>query len=180
MSQSQKRLFGIISTVTGSKSPLIINKLSRSEKAAIAEKRDSTGKVIEREAYSVDRTVSISAITTTESPVNAGGTITVAGQTYLVDKADQNESNTDFVDISISAQTADTATLKPLSDVPAPDTPTDPTSGGWEIYRIKSYIAPNSIIQSYKLELDSSFGIYADAMNGIYQRKIKKEVFCPA
>ena len=47
------------------------------------------------------------------------------------------------------------------------------SSGGWDIYRIKEYIAPESIVQSYKLELDSSFGTYADAMNGTYVRKVK-------
>ncbi len=106
-----KRLFGIVSTVEGKPAALIMNALNKSESAQIAEARDEQGKVIERKAYSIDKTVSMNGVTTAANPVKAGSTIIVAGQNYLVDKADQNESNTAFVDIAISAQTADTADI---------------------------------------------------------------------
>ena len=106
-----KRLFGIVSNTEGKPAALVVNSLNKSESAQIAEARDENGKVIELHAYSTAKTVSMNGVTTTADPVKAGSTILIAGQNYLVDKADQNESNTAFVDIAISAQTADEADI---------------------------------------------------------------------
>ena len=106
-----KRLFGIVSSTEGKPAALVVNSLNKSEAAQIAEARDENGKVIELHAYSTAKTVSMNGVTTAANPVKAGSTILIAGQNYLVDKSDQNESNTAFVDIAISAQTADTADI---------------------------------------------------------------------
>ena len=50
------------------------------------------------------------------------------------------------------------------------------SSGGWDIYRIKEYIAPESIVQSYSFNLTAS-GYYADEINGVYVRKTKDGFF---
>jgi hypothetical protein len=106
-----KRLFGIVTDTTGKPAAMIVNSLSKSASAQIAEARDEDGKVIELQAYSIAKTVSISGVTSADNPADCGSVITIGGKNYLIDKADQNESNTAFVDISISAQTADNADL---------------------------------------------------------------------
>lgn len=46
--------------------------------------------------------------------------------------------------------------------------------GGWGIYQIKSYIPPESIVESYRFQLDETFGVSADEINGVYVKKTKQ------
>ncbi len=68
-------------------------------------------------AYSVSETVSIKALLNAESvTIDAGNSITVGGKTYIVESFAQNETNTTFVDLDISARTADNATIAAYSE----------------------------------------------------------------
>lgn len=112
-----KRLFGIISDKTGIPSALIVNNLNRSQAAQIAEARDENGKVIRQQAYSIQKSVNLNGITTASDPIDAGKQITIAGENYLVDQAAQNESNTAFVDVSISAVHSDKAAITQIGEI---------------------------------------------------------------
>lgn len=118
-----KRLFGIISDKTGIPSALIVNNLNRSQAAQIAEARDENGKVIQQQAYSIQKSVNLNGITTAADPIDAGKQITIAGENYLIDQAAQNESNTAFVDVSISAVHSDEAAIVQIGDTPVPESP---------------------------------------------------------
>ena len=50
--------------------------------------------------------------------VKAGNKITIDSKDYLIESVDKTESNTDFVQVSISARTADQATIH-IIDEPA-------------------------------------------------------------
>ncbi len=112
-----KRLFGIISDKTGIPSALIVNNLNRSQSAQIAESRDKNGKVIQQQAYSIQKSVNLNGITTAADPIDAGKQITIAGENYLVDQTAQNEANTAFVDVSISAVHSDKADIIQIGEI---------------------------------------------------------------
>lgn len=112
-----KRLFGIISDKTGIPSALIVNNLNRSQAAQIAEARDKNGKVIQQQAYSIQKSVNLNGITTAADPIDAGKQITIAGENYLVDQTAQNESNTAFVEVSISAVHSDEAVITQIGEI---------------------------------------------------------------
>lgn len=105
--------FGIITTVTGVL-PIMVESLSKSSSAEVAEAVGTDGKVAYRHAYSVGTTVNISGtLNLGESdtlPV-AGDTLTIDTVDYLIDSVEVAESNRDFVKVTIGASTADDAEI---------------------------------------------------------------------
>ena len=72
------------------------------------------GQITDLASYSRSTSLSIDGLLdTTEdvSLVKAGNKITIANKDYLIESVDKTESNTDFVQVSISARTSDEAEI---------------------------------------------------------------------
>lgn len=109
------RQFGIITNTSGVTSKLIANSVTKSSSVEKAEARNSVGQVIDQQAYSKSDSYNIRGLLDAEAPdVEAGDKITLGGVDYLVDSAEIVESNTAFVEWSISCSRADAATIHPL------------------------------------------------------------------
>ena len=103
--------FGIITTVTGVEN-IIIQSLNNRTGADIAEARDESGKVIAFHPYSKNRTVDIRALLNADKiQTEAGQTLTIDQKEYIIESTDQAENNTGWVEVSITAKTADSATV---------------------------------------------------------------------
>ena len=103
--------FGIITTLTGTED-IIIQSINKKTSAEIAEARDESGRVIELKAYSQGKSVDIRALLNADKiQTEAGQTLTVEGQEYIIESTDQAENNTGWVEVSLSARTADSASI---------------------------------------------------------------------
>ena len=105
------RQFGVISIVSGGTTAitgLIANSVTASESVETAQARDESGKVIDHQAYSKTKTITVRGLLDAASPsVTAGSVIVIGGGTFLVTSAEQTESNTAFVEYSITATESD-------------------------------------------------------------------------
>ena len=107
--------FGIITSTTGV-SGISLTDLTIATGADIAEARDESGKVTDLKAYSQNKTITCNGyLTYSDGAVQAGSTITVGSQTFIVESAEQVESNVDFVRYNITMRTADSATVTGIS-----------------------------------------------------------------
>ena len=105
------RKFGIITTVTGAES-IIIQSINKKTSVEIAEARDENGKVIDLKPYSKGQSVDIRALLDADSvSTEAGQTLTVDNVDYIIESTDQAETNTGWVEVSLSARTADSASV---------------------------------------------------------------------
>lgn len=103
--------FGIVTTVSGMDS-IVIQSLNVRTNAEIAEARGEDGKVVELKAYSKGKSVDIRALVNADSlTTEAGQTLTIDNVEYIIESTDQAENNTGWVEVSISAKTADSATI---------------------------------------------------------------------
>lgn len=108
------RQFGIITSTQGLQAGIVVNSLTFNETSESAEARNAQGQITDIAGYSRATTLSIQGLLdTTESVslVKAGNKITIGNKDYLIQSVDKTESNTDFVQVSISARTADAATI---------------------------------------------------------------------
>lgn len=108
------RQFGIITNLEGLQAGIVVNSLTYNEACETAEARNEKGQITDLASYSRSTTLSIDGLLdTTEdvSLVKAGNKITIANKDYLIESVDKTESNTDFVQVSISARTSDEATI---------------------------------------------------------------------
>lgn len=112
------RQFGIVTSVSGLTAGICVNSLDFNDTVQTAEARNEKGHIIDIAAYSNKQTVSISGVVDTAKGelVKAGSSITISGKTYLIDNVSRKESNTDFVTVDISAQSADNANIIIVSD----------------------------------------------------------------
>ena len=113
MAGTAGRQFGIITNTSGGVASLIVpNGIQSQNSVETAEARDSAGKVTDIVAYSKSRTVTFRGLLNdTEYSFDAGSTITVGSETYLVESRDINEQNTAFVEVTITAKLSDAATI---------------------------------------------------------------------
>lgn len=103
--------FGIVTTVTGISS-IIIQSLNLRTNVEIAEARGEDGKVVELKAYSKGKSVDIRALVNADAlKTEAGQTLTIDNISYIIESTDQAENNSGWVEVSISAKTADSATI---------------------------------------------------------------------
>ena len=107
------RQFGITSALGDLGDGLIANSISFNKNVEIAEARNEKGEVIDLAAYSKSEEISINGLYV-GSGVEPGTQITIGGKNYLVASSTKNESNSTFQEGSITARTADSATLHPL------------------------------------------------------------------
>ena len=107
------RQFGIITNTSGGVASLIVpNGIQSQNSVETAKARDSAGKVTDIVAYSKSKTVTFRGLlNNTEYDFDAGSTITVGSETYLVESRDINETNTNFVEVTITAKLSDSATI---------------------------------------------------------------------
>jgi hypothetical protein len=113
------RKFGIITSVEGLTAGVVVESLSYSESAETAEARNETGAVTDLASYSRSTTLSISGLLDESEGVTlakAGNKLTLDGKEYLIESVDKNESNTDFVRVSLSCRTADNVTIHIINE----------------------------------------------------------------
>lgn len=111
------RQFGIITTVSGITS-LVVTSFTEKQNAQIAEARDSAGKITDLKAYSLGSTVTVKGFLDAESSsVRAGDTLTLDGKNYIIESVSRNESNTAYVEVDITARSADSAVTEAYAAV---------------------------------------------------------------
>lgn len=107
------RKFGIITDVSGITAGIMINSLDFNETVDTSQARDELGRIVDIAAYSNSKTVSIQGLMDTAkgAVATAGSIITLDGKQWLIDSVAKRESNTGFVELTISARTADNAQI---------------------------------------------------------------------
>ena len=102
------RQFGIISAPSGTITSMVVNGITKSDSVETAQARDESGKVIDYQAYSKTTTLTIRGLLDAAEPaVEAGSVVVISGGTFLVTSAELTESNTAFVEYSITATSSD-------------------------------------------------------------------------
>lgn len=119
------RQFGIITSITGLQAGIMVNSLDFNEQVETAEARNEKGAITDIAGYSNSKTVSIQGVMDTAkgSVATAGSVLTLDGKQWLIDSVARRESNTGFVELTISARTADNAEIYIVdasSSAPAP------------------------------------------------------------
>lgn len=107
------RKFGIVTDVSGITAGIMINSLDFNQTVETAQARDELGRIVDIAAYSNAKTVSIQGLMDTAkgAVATAGSIITLDGKQWLIDSVAKRESNTGFVELTISARTADNAQI---------------------------------------------------------------------
>ena len=108
-----KTKFGIVTSISGLSAGVTVNSLDFSETVETAEARNEKGQITDMVGFSNRKTVSISGVMqqTASELAKAGSTITLDGDTWLITDVSKTESNTDFVNVTVSATTADGAEI---------------------------------------------------------------------
>ncbi len=107
---NMSRQFGIITTTTGI-TGIVVNSLTTNNTAEIAEARNEKGQVTDLKAYSKGETISITGLLDGDVTVEAGAKLTLGEKDYIIETVDRNETNIGFVEVSLSARTADAAEI---------------------------------------------------------------------
>ena len=106
------RQFGIITTTTGI-AGIVVNSFSRNKTAEIAEARNEKGEVTDLKAYSKGETISVTGLLDAESiTIEPGSKLTLGEKDYIIESVDQSETNTGYVEVTLSARTADSAQIE--------------------------------------------------------------------
>lgn len=107
--------FGIITAIDNMTS-IVVQSINKRSSVEIAEGRDENGNVIELKAYSKGYSVDIRAlINTDEFKTEAGQELTIGTKKYIIETTDQAENNTGWVEVSLTARTADNAAITTYS-----------------------------------------------------------------
>ena len=107
--------FGIITTTTGI-SGIVVNSLTRNRTAEIAEARNEKGQVTDLKAYSTGETISVTGLLDAEAlTIEPGSKLTLGEKDYIIESGDQNETNTGYTEVTLSARTADSADIDPYA-----------------------------------------------------------------
>lgn len=112
------RKFGIITDVSGITGGIMINSLDFSDSVETAEVKNEKGQTVDIAAFSKSSTVSISGLMDTAKGdlATAGSKITLDNKEWLIDSVSRKESNSGWVEVSISAKTADNAIITVIGD----------------------------------------------------------------
>lgn len=103
------RTFGITSTAAGI-AAVVINGVTRNESVEIAEARNGSGAVTDRQAYSRTKTAEITGLVDGVIAVEAGDKLTAGGITDgLLENLSITEVNTDYQQFSATVGTKDSA-----------------------------------------------------------------------
>jgi len=93
----------------------VLQSLSESSTAEIAEARDENGKVTDQKAYSKTNEATAEGIFDGDSVADAGASLTVGSLTGLITSVSKTESNTDYKRVSVTIQKKDAATQSAYS-----------------------------------------------------------------
>ena len=108
------RQHGVITTISGLSGVCVLNSLNHDHSAEIAEARDESGKVTDRKAYSRKKTIQGSGLLDTStippSEVDAGATLAVGTETYLIESIKVGETNTGYAAFDFTASRCDNET----------------------------------------------------------------------
>lgn len=108
--------FGIITSTTGMSAGITVNSLSFQDTVQQADARNEQGAITDITAYSRGQTVSVDGVLTAETSAlaTAGSILTLDSKSWLITDVSRNETNTDYVQVSIAARTADSATIRAI------------------------------------------------------------------
>lgn len=109
--------FGIITSIDQLQAGITVNSLDTQQTVQTAEARNETGAITDITAFSNRKTVSIQGVMTgnTADLATAGSIITLGGVDWLITDVSRAESNTDYVQVTISATTADDAEIRVIN-----------------------------------------------------------------
>lgn len=109
--------FGIITSIDQLQAGITVNSLDTQQTVQTAEARTETGAISDITAFSSRKTVSIQGVMTgnTADLATAGSIITLGGVDWLITDVSRAESNTDYVQVTISATTADDAEIRVIN-----------------------------------------------------------------
>lgn len=109
--------FGIITSIDQLQAGITVNSLDTQQTVQTAEARNETGAITDITAFSNRKTVSIQGVMTgnTADLATAGSIITLGGVDWLITNVIRAESNTDYVQVTISATTADDAEIRVIN-----------------------------------------------------------------
>ena len=112
------RQWGIISNISGMQGGIMVNSVDYNEQVQTAEARNEQGAIVDMVGFSNAKTVSIAGVMDTAkgSLATAGSVLSFAGKNWLIESVQKQESNTDFVQVTISAKTADNAIITVINN----------------------------------------------------------------
>lgn len=118
MADTNTHKFGIISN-GASATGLVVQSCNKDENVEIAEARNESGQVAELKAYSKGTTYSITGLVIkdgeSETTVMAGSSVTIDNLNLIVESVSKQETNTGFVQVTMTCRTADSATITAYS-----------------------------------------------------------------
>lgn len=113
MADTTTHKFGIISN-GASATGLVVQSCNKDENVEIAEARNEQGRVAELKAYSKGTTYSVTGLVKdgeSETTVMVGSTVTIDNLNLIVESVSKQETNTGFVQVTMTCRTADSATI---------------------------------------------------------------------
>lgn len=112
------RKWGIITDVSNITGGILINSLSFEDSAQTAEARDDKGRVVDLAAYSRQQSVTIQGLMDTAKGTlaTAGSKLTLDGKDWIIESVSKQESNQDFVRLTVTAKTSDNAIITIIGD----------------------------------------------------------------
>ncbi len=113
MADTNTHKFGIISN-GASATGLVVQSCNKDENVEIAEARNESGQVAEFKAYSKGTTYSITGLVKdgeSETTVTVGSSVTIDNLNLIVESVSKQETNTGFVQVTMTCRTADSATI---------------------------------------------------------------------
>ena len=107
------RKFGIITDISGITGGIMVNSLDFSENCETISARDEQGKVCDIAGVSNSKSVTITGLMDTAKGdiATAGSKITLDSKDWLIESVSRKESNSGWVELTISAKTADSAII---------------------------------------------------------------------
>lgn len=110
---STTRKWGIITTVSGLQAGIAVNAIDWNESVETGEARNELGEVTDIAGFSKRRTGTVTGVVDTANGTlaTAGSSLTIGGKDYLVTSVAQKESNTAFVEVTLTVEGADNAVI---------------------------------------------------------------------
>lgn len=118
MSTTTTRKWGIVTSVQGLASGICVNSLDWSETVEQATAANDKGAITDIAAYSRKRSVTVTGVQDTAKGelAKAGDKLTLDGNDFLITSVAKKESNSAFVEVTITAESADSAIITIIDD----------------------------------------------------------------
>lgn len=112
------RKWGIITDVSNITGGILINSLSFDDSTQTATATDTLGRVCDIAAYSRSQSVTIQGLMDTAkgSLATAGSKLTLDGKDWIIESVSRQQSNQDFVRLTVTAKTSDNAIITIISE----------------------------------------------------------------